>query len=109
MTFLRGFKRNVKPLFAAQAYKSLTELKSAITNYKQVYEENREITYDLPMEWGTKGNSPVNPASEKTSKDFGSLYNYLNSHGQYNAPDICFTFVRSKWKSSFGPEVTVRW
>ncbi|GBP82773.1 hypothetical protein EVAR_94931_1 [Eumeta japonica] len=49
MTFLRGLKANVKPLFAARAYISLVELKSAITNYKQVYEENRETIYDLPI------------------------------------------------------------
>ncbi|GBP57984.1 hypothetical protein EVAR_82623_1 [Eumeta japonica] len=63
MTFLRELKANVKLLFAARAYKSLAELKSLITNYKQVYEENCETTYDLPMEWGTKENSPVQPAS----------------------------------------------
>ncbi|GBP47716.1 hypothetical protein EVAR_14247_1 [Eumeta japonica] len=61
MTFLRGSKANVKPLFAARAYKTLAELKSAITNY---CEENRETTHDLPMEWGTKENSPIHPASD---------------------------------------------
>ncbi|GBP15252.1 hypothetical protein EVAR_92250_1 [Eumeta japonica] len=65
MTFLRGLKANFKHIFAARAYKSLAELKSAITNYKQVYEENQETTYGLPMEWGTKGNSPIHPASNK--------------------------------------------
>ncbi|GBP86981.1 hypothetical protein EVAR_64110_1 [Eumeta japonica] len=50
-------KANVKPLFAARAYKSLVELKSAITNYKQVCEESRETTYDLPMQWGNKEGS----------------------------------------------------
>ncbi|GBP94200.1 hypothetical protein EVAR_69555_1 [Eumeta japonica] len=29
-------------------------IKSAITNSKQVYEENRETVYDLLMEWGPK-------------------------------------------------------
>ncbi|GBP87897.1 hypothetical protein EVAR_66376_1 [Eumeta japonica] len=65
MTFLRGLKANVKPLFAAQNYKSLADLKSTITNYKEVYEENRETTYDLPMEWGTKENSRTHPTSDK--------------------------------------------
>ncbi|GBP09895.1 hypothetical protein EVAR_92442_1 [Eumeta japonica] len=36
---------------------SLAELKSAITNYKQVYKENRDTTYDLPIEWENKGAS----------------------------------------------------
>ncbi|GBP68630.1 hypothetical protein EVAR_43961_1 [Eumeta japonica] len=65
MTFLRGLKANVKPLFAARAYKSLTDLKSAIANYKQFYEENRETTYNLPMKWGTEENSPIHPARDK--------------------------------------------
>ncbi|GBP46596.1 hypothetical protein EVAR_95058_1 [Eumeta japonica] len=65
MIFLRGLKANVKPLFAARAYKSLADLKSTITNYKEVYEENRESIYDLPMEWGIKENSPMHPTSDK--------------------------------------------
>ncbi|GBP71973.1 hypothetical protein EVAR_45287_1 [Eumeta japonica] len=65
MTFLRGLKANVKPLFAARAYKSLADLKSTITNYKEVYEENRETIYDLPMEWGIKENSPMHPTTDK--------------------------------------------
>ncbi|GBP98116.1 hypothetical protein EVAR_69398_1 [Eumeta japonica] len=59
------FQANVKPLFAARAYKSLADLKSTITNYKEVYEENCETIYDLPMEWGTKENSPIHPTSDK--------------------------------------------
>ncbi|GBP32291.1 hypothetical protein EVAR_86123_1 [Eumeta japonica] len=58
-------KANVKPLFVARNYKSLADLKSTITNYKEVYEENRETIYDLPMEWGTKENSPMHPTSDK--------------------------------------------
>ncbi|GBP54977.1 hypothetical protein EVAR_50422_1 [Eumeta japonica] len=63
MDFIKSPKRNVKPLFAARAYKSLAELKSVISNYKQVYEEDRETTCDLPMEWGTKENFQEHPES----------------------------------------------
>ncbi|GBP58795.1 hypothetical protein EVAR_25868_1 [Eumeta japonica] len=45
----------------------IVELKSVITNYKQVYEyiENRVTTYDLPMECGNKEDSQEHPASNE--------------------------------------------
>ncbi|GBP47188.1 hypothetical protein EVAR_38300_1 [Eumeta japonica] len=64
MMFLRGLKTNVKPLLAARAY-SLAKLKAGIVNYKQVYEENWETTYELPMEWGSKKTSQEHPISNK--------------------------------------------
>ncbi|GBP12075.1 hypothetical protein EVAR_5905_1 [Eumeta japonica] len=66
MTFLCELKSNVKPLFSAQAYRSLTELKSAIRSYKQMYGEDRETTYNLPM--GGKQKIPKTPYKQREDR-----------------------------------------
>ncbi|GBP17786.1 hypothetical protein EVAR_102645_1 [Eumeta japonica] len=65
MTFLRGVKANVKQLFAERAYKSLAELKSTNTNYKQVYRENHKTNFELPIEWRNKKNFRRTPYEQQ--------------------------------------------